>query len=70
MNAAIEVLLSNVMTDTGFEFRERRMRGAEGAVERGAEGAEGGGWERERESHSPVGVGFGKGLCPSPEKLL
>ena len=42
------------------------MLGAEGAKKRGAEGAEGVG---SGISPSPVGVGFEKGLCPSPRNL-
>ena len=39
------------------------MRGPENADERGAEGAEG--CDLKGASLSPVGVGFGKGMCPS-----
>ena len=46
----------------------RRMRGAKGAEKRSIEGAEAGGvWGGV--SPSPVGVGFGEGLCPFPRNF-
>ena len=56
--------------DTGFQFRGIvEFDDAEGTEKRGAEDVEG--WSLGRGYHPPqLGVGFGKGLCPSPRIFL